>query len=721
METLLQDRPQASTCASTSAPVYAHTAAAHATLSQALAPDNLQKAWERVQANDGMAGVDGEELSHFGAHLGRQLDDLCDDVLQHHYQPRPLRWLAIKKPDGGTRELAVPSVRDRVLQTAVVRALQPSIDPYFCDASYAYRPARSVPLALAEVEYWRDMGLRWVFESDIQSFFDRIPHTPLLQVVSRWVADVDLCCLIESWVKAIICRPTPELLARGVPQGSPLSPLLANLYLHQFDTDLQGAGHHHVRYADDFLVLASSHAQAMQAWADAQAFLKRLSLNLKESKTHVTSFDDGFEFLGARLQGNRIVEINPDAHGHVIPKAKHRATVRSWKAALAAPDCTQPHDGDANTDEPQDAACTAQDTSEPALDPGSDGSADIDVNGLDEQSPIARTLYVTTAGARVLLRTDRIVVQGSQSTPLASVPAAKVDQIVVYGNSLVSTALLRDCATQGVAVHLLDHRGNRAASVEPDPCRNTGLWLAQVQALGDEEATLALAGAFVQGKLRNQRTVLQRWVRKHPHPQVAQAINQLNQTLDASNRRLPLENLRGHEGSAARVYFAAMAAVLGDAWPFAKRTRQPARDAINSMLNFGYTLLHRLVLLHLVRRQLNPHLGHLHQLKAGHAALASDLMEELRAPLVDALVVDMALHAQWKASDFLNGEDGAVWLPLEMRRDFITRWETALARPILHPQTKRAMDWQRIIEFQVQHYARVLQGQETVYRPMLVR
>lgn len=139
------------------------------------------------------------------------------------------------------------------------------------------------------------------------------------------------------------------------------------------------------------------------------------------------------------------------------------------------------------------------------------------------------------------------------------------------------------------------------------------------------------------------------------------------------------------------------------------------------MLNFGYTLLHRLLVLHLVRRQLSPHLGHLHLQKPGHPALASDLMEEFRAPLVDALVIDLARNGSWRAADFLTDENGAVWLPLELRRQFIAGWEAALARPIMHPHARRVMDWQRIVEHQVQHYARVLLGQDAVYRPMVVR
>lgn len=693
---------------------FAHPAVEQATLTQALDPHNLLTAWERVQANDGSAGWDGEGLAQFNRHLNAELAALATEVNQHSYQPQPLLCVAIERADGGTRELAIPSVRDRVLQTAVVRVLQPTIDPYLCDASFAYRPARSVQLALAEVEYWRDMGLRWVFESDIEKFFDRIPHGPLLQVVRRWVADEGLQALIEHWVSAIVWRQTPELLQRGVPQGSPLSPLLANLYLHKFDLDLQNAGHQHVRYADDFLVLTRTHDEALTAWSDAQTMLKRLGLSLKESKTKVICFDEGFEFLGARLVCNRIVASDPTVQGHIVPKDKHRAMVRSWKVAAGAQAQTSHYDardGDSDSD------------AVPRM------PADIDQAGaeqpdFDEQSPIVRTLYVTTTGASVLLRSDRVVVQcmeAGQAKQMASVPAAKVDQIVVYGNSMVSSALLRECASQGVAVHFLDHRGKHSASVEPDPRRNSTLWRAQVATLDDMEANIALAGAFVHGKLHNQRAVLQRWARKQNLPEVVDAIAVLGQTIDATNRRMEIETLRGHEGNAARVYFAAMAAVLGERWPFFKRSRQPARDSVSAMLNFGYSLLHRLLVLHLVRRQLSPHLGHLHLQKPGHPALASDLMEEFRAPLVDALVVDLARNGSWRAADFLTDETGAVWLPLELRRQFIAGWEAALARPIMHPHAKRVMDWQRIAEYQVQHYARVLLGQDSVYRPMLVR
>lgn len=693
---------------------FAHPAIEQATLTQALEPHNLLTAWERVQVNDGSAGWDGEGLAQFSRHLNAELAALATEVSQHSYQPRPLLCVAMEKADGGTRELAIPSVRDRVLQTAVVRVLQPTIDPYLCDASFAYRPARSVQLALAEVEYWRDMGLRWVFESDIEKFFDRIPHGPLLQVVRRWVADESLQALIEHWVSAIVWRQTPELLQRGVPQGSPLSPLLANLYLHKFDLDLQNAGHQHVRYADDFLVLTRTHDEALTAWSDAQTMLKRLGLSLKESKTQVICFDEGFEFLGARLVCNRIVASDPTVQGHIVPKDKHRAIVRSWKVAANAPAQTSHYDlrdGDSNTD------------AVPRM-PADTDQASAEQPDFDEQSPIVRTLYVTTTGASVLLRSDRVLVQrmeDGQAKQVASVPAAKVDQIVVYGNSMVSSALLRECASQGVAVHFLDHRGKHGASVEPDPRRNSTLWRAQVATLDDMEANIALAGAFVHGKLHNQRAVLQRWARKQNLPEVVNAIAVLGQTIDATNRRMEIETLRGHEGNAARIYFAAMAAVLGERWPFFKRSRQPARDSVSAMLNFGYSLLHRLLVLHLVRRQLSPHLGHLHLQKPGHPALASDLIEEFRAPLVDALVVDLARNGSWRAADFLTDENGAVWLPLELRRQFIAGWEAALARPIMHPHAKRVMDWQRIVEYQVQHYARVLLGQDSVYRPMVVR
>ena len=460
-------------------PIFAQPAIPGATLAQALDTSCLRLAWEHVQANDGAAGCDGVQLAQFAQHLDAELAALVADVRNHDYEPRPLLSVTIPKPGGGSRELAIPSVRDRVLQTAVVRVLQPSIDPFLCDASFAYRPGRSVPLALAEIEYWRDRGLRWVFETDIERFFDRIPHRPLLQTVWRWVADDGLCQLIELWIEAIVWRRPPVLLERGVPQGSPLSPLLANLYLHPFDLELQGLGYRHVRYADDLVVLSGSQEQAMQAWADVESALKRLGLALKVSKTRVVHFDEGFEFLGARLTGEQIVAVALQSQSHILPKARHRFTVRSWKTAGARTVDSVPGESDArsqflqgsgNNPEPGDAACSF-------------GQAE-----LVRPSSAGRTLYIAGIGVQLRLGAGCIVLRQPAETDVeapASVQLADVDQIVVYGNSMISTDLLRRCAQHGVAVHLLDAQGVHGATLEADPRRNQTAWLAQRAAMSE--------------------------------------------------------------------------------------------------------------------------------------------------------------------------------------------------------------------------------------------
>lgn len=265
---------------------------------------NLRDAWKRVKSNRGCAGIDGVGLRRFEAELPRRLEALQRELADGSYRAHPLKNLSVPKAHGGVRRLSVPTVRDRVAQQAVLRVVGPLLDREFEDSSYGYRPGRSVTQAIRRIERLREQGYEHVLDADITDYFGSIDHDTLLGSFSRHISDGAVVSLVQQWVAmADSATHRQESQLRGVPQGGVLSPLLANLYLDAFDERIEVLGYKLVRYADDFVVLCRSRQQAEEALADVESILVDLRLCLNREKTRVTSFAEGFAFLGHHLIG----------------------------------------------------------------------------------------------------------------------------------------------------------------------------------------------------------------------------------------------------------------------------------------------------------------------------------------------------------------------------------------------------------------------------------
>ena len=270
-------------------------------LERILAPANLAAAWEAVAANAGVAGADEVGIRRFGRTWEERSTRLAEDVRGNRYQPGRLRVRFIPKRDGGLRRIAIPTVVDRLLQRATLQVLLPHFDRKFLSCSYGYRPKRGVAQAVAAVIGYRDRGLRWVVEADIDDCFGSLDHALLLRLLEQEVLDWRVLQLMRWWLD--VGRPQ-KTAARGVALGMPISPLWANVYLHEMDWRLVRNRWPLVRYADDFVVLTDSAAAAERALEVVANALAELKLRLEPSKTRVTSFSDGFEFLGVRFQGD---------------------------------------------------------------------------------------------------------------------------------------------------------------------------------------------------------------------------------------------------------------------------------------------------------------------------------------------------------------------------------------------------------------------------------
>jgi group II intron reverse transcriptase/maturase len=258
---------------------------------------SLYTAFLQVKENHGCAGVDGVTIEEFEAELPKNLSMLSHNLTHNQYAPLPLLKILVDKGNGEARALCIPTVKDRVVQTAVLHVIEPTLEKEFEECSFAFRKGRSVKQAVYKIKEYHDEGYRWVFDADIDAFFDSVDHELLMKKVGKYIKDEYVIRLIELWIKAEIWDgESLKVIDRGIPQGSPLSPILANLFLDELDEAMLRNGHRYVRFADDFLILCKTPEKAKQSMEFTNEMLEKLLLKLDESD--IVSFDQGFKYLG---------------------------------------------------------------------------------------------------------------------------------------------------------------------------------------------------------------------------------------------------------------------------------------------------------------------------------------------------------------------------------------------------------------------------------------
>ena len=248
----------------------------------------LEAAWQRVQANAGAQGIDRMSIEVFAANAPRYLTELSQALRTGRYEPQAVRRVNIPKAGGGQRPLGIPTVKDRVVQAALKSVLEPIFENEFHESSYGFRPRRGCKDALREVQRQIDAGRVWVVDADLKSYFDTISHERLMGKLERRIADGKVLQLIERYLKQdIVTQVESWSPVTGTPQGAVLSPLLANVYLHELDEAMALAGYKMVRYADDFVVLCESQGQAQAALERIRDWVQAHELTLHPDKTHV--------------------------------------------------------------------------------------------------------------------------------------------------------------------------------------------------------------------------------------------------------------------------------------------------------------------------------------------------------------------------------------------------------------------------------------------------
>jgi len=294
-------------------------------LERILSRGNLNRAYQRVKANKGAPGIDEMTVEEVLPWLREHREELLESIRQGKYKPQPVRRKEIPKPDGGVRKLGIPTVIDRIIQQAIAQQLVPIYEPLFSDDSYGYRPNRSAQQAIQKVKWYAEQGYTSAVLVDLSKYFDTLNHELLMNLLRKNIHDKRVTELIKKFLKAGVMEN--GLLVKteeGSPQGGPLSPLLANIYLNEYDKEMRSRGVPVIRYADDIVVLAKSPRAAQRLLESTQRYLEgklKLKMNVEKSKVVSVFSIRNFKFLGFALgKGKNGVYIR--AHAKSLKKAK---------------------------------------------------------------------------------------------------------------------------------------------------------------------------------------------------------------------------------------------------------------------------------------------------------------------------------------------------------------------------------------------------------------
>jgi len=645
--------------------------------------DNLSKAWRHVMSgrDDLQAYSEEELLNDDGNETNTALPDAplerlrkdLNHLLAGKYTVPDLRGYLIPKSNGGVRPLAVPPVYDRIIQRAISQIISPALDRLMYRHSHGFRRGRSRITARYDIQAaWR-AGYRWVYESDIKDFFDSVNLSALEDRLNALFYGDPLVSCIIKWMQAdVIFEGKRIKRSNGLPQGSPLSPLMANLMLDDFDSDMQQAGFFMIRFADDFIVLCKNPEQAQQAGELALQSLQEHGLQLHPDKTRITSMDKGFKYLGYLFMNDMTLDIGGKKSANT--KQVSNAPPNSWLAKLG---------------EQQPQALNKEQSLHDLLTRLKCKQA----LSIGERNNTGTLLNIT--GSHSVLSTLNKQLQVHRNDKrLFRMPWKSLQTIVLFGNHQITTQAMQAALKNDINIHLASSTGwYQGVITHNRNSQHQTLWLQQVGTFADNDKALYIAKTLVASRLRHMK--------KHLYQRrQAYAVKVLDSAISKAANASSLDSLRGYEGSATREYFQRLALAIPDEYEFSERNRRPPQDPYNVLLSLGYTLIYAYTESFIHAAGLLPWQGAYHQSRGKHAALASDLMEPFRH-LVERTALSLIKRHDISLDDFSFADSGACNINNQARRKYIALLLQRLDTKIKARGQEEAETWLKHMQKQV--------------------
>lgn len=567
----------------------------------------------------------------------------------------PLELTSIPKKDGSRRILSIPSFLDRVAQNCVSSLLQPALHLYLQHSSHGYRAGRSRFTAAKQIHQYYQQGYCYVFESDIEDFFPAVNWQDIEIRLRALFRQEALIQRLMAWVKAPIHTPAGNVeREQGLPQGSPISPMIANLLLDDFVQDVESKGLKIVIYADDFVILAREPQQLAEAEREATRSLAEINLQLKREKTGSHAGDDSYVFLGLYFQRGNYFDLSDES---VISQstAADQPAKRTYVPWLLS---RQHKIGD---EQQIVERLTHFSNRDPAASPQPLLIDEAMRLGIASQGTV-----LTVSGELKKVSSLQGHVQIYQKDRLLHhQPWTTLHSLSLVGTQHITTPALKHAMKNEVAVHFIESSGNYLGSTVSQRWQKNRLSLVKAQLNCDKALALNIAQSLVVARIRHIKEVLRQ-----------KSVNdseKCRETLSRLQRRAPfsknINQLLGIEGYATRAYYRQMRKLIDEKWQFDGRNRRPPRDPINAMLSLGYSMLYAHTKAMIAADGLHPDIGLYHQDKPGHAALASDLMEPFRH-LVEQSCWKLINTGILTPDDFDKSEQGCYFHNDALKRYF---------------------------------------------------
>jgi len=742
----------------------------------------LWKAWLQVKDNDAAGGIDNVTVKQFVAVAHDEILKVLDLLKQCKWLPQPYKKVDIPKPNAELRTLGLLCVSDKIVQQAMYMLLYPLIDKKLSAVCYAYRSSKGAVKAIRYVQHLNTFGkYGFMISCDIRKYFDNIDHALLMQMVGEIIDDDRMLNLIRLCIKMgrVKSGNRWEDITSGVPQGSVISPLLANLFLTVLDNAVLSKNCGYARYADDFVLFAKTSVQAAEISTLVKEKITSLKLALKQEPL-IVSAETGFTFLGISFRNDNIL-INADKVTRLKEKIslacnnekdfrrkilkKTITGIRAFYGQLFAeselvfldefllqtmlakfrksPQCPRTRkeiismvaDIQFITSQYEHQKLKLflpllDEIPQKAKKEKAQNKTIVPEKLVEKRKKLYQKLesqgmelVVNTFGTFIGKSQNHIYVKTKDKNP-ERIPLVNIRHISVLTSGVsISSDLIYHCAENNIPVTFFSRAGQQYASLYHPFTTEMGLWLAQLQT-ADTPKALNVAVAIVDAKIRNQVNLLKYFHKYHKSADAGfadlfkekiVAIEKIRKEL-ARVKKYALDDYRQQllpvEGRAAAVYWELVANLIDDDSDFSSREHRGAKDLVNAMLNYGYSILYSRIWHALLRSKLNPYISYLHVPDSGKPTLSFDVIEMFRQQAVDRVVISLL-----QKNEKMEIKDG--FLTDESRAKLTQNISERLYRYELYrgKQTRFA----DIIDAQASHFAKYIAGETKTYKPYIAK